>query len=364
MDINAALKAVGLLEYQAVFADLDLDVHTLQRSSNEDWEYIQQHVNLSLGKLLRLRHYVRDLSGYTSYVKMSPTSPSSSSNSSSSSSSSNNNNSDDPAGQNFDQYTVVQRIGHGNFGSAYIVRETNGGVFVLKCISCMGNRKKLKNAEKEARMLAKLPPNDHLLTLCDFFRYRGRDFCVVLPLCKGGTLQDRLHTIDSADIPVILSGCIDALHALHTHSPPIIHRDVKPDNLFFRNCYVNSIVVGDMGLSRALWEHSYYESSFGHIQYMAPEITQNRAVTASDIWSLGVVLLCMIRRCTREDETIRVNLGTTSRKQVGAYLEETRGMFGITEPLWTLLEKMMRWKHTHRPSTRDLRQIPTKLPRI
>lgn len=351
--LQSELSALQLTQYIAPFQALDLDLDTLYQSSSLDWEMIRQHTELSLGNMLKLRQHLRTVAAASSSSSSPTHRP--------------------PAYDSytsplqFDQYIVQNVIGRGHFGTAYTVRIKQGQQFVLKVIHCKGDTQQLQTAEREARTLTRIPIHTHLLTLCDFFRWDG-NFCMLLPWCEGGTLQDRLVDLTPPDLFVILRGCAQALCALHRHTPPIIHRDIKPDNLFFRSACPSSVVIGDMGLSRTLWEHTYYASSFGHIQYKAPEIVRNRVVPASDVWSLGVVLLCMIRQCTREhEETMPLMLGMSSSKEVHTYLNKTKASHPTrcSPVLWTALYRMLAWKHRRRPdASQIIRDISLKLPAI
>ena len=84
---------------------------------------------------------------------------------------------------------------------------------------------------------------------------------------------------------------------LHDQKPPIIHQDIKPDNiLILRN---GNYVISDFGISKQLkssMRKSAHLNSAGAVAYMGPErfSKQYHAVKASDIWSLGVTIYELI----------------------------------------------------------------------
>ena len=91
---------------------------------------------------------------------------------------------------------------------------------------------------------------------------------------------------------LILKGVLDGLEYLHTHDPPLIHCDIKPENILIKETTEKmSIKIADFGLVCILngdWNPSKYEGTF---TYRAPEISNNQKITSAvDIYSLGILL--------------------------------------------------------------------------
>jgi serine/threonine protein kinase len=79
-----------------------------------------------------------------------------------------------------------------------------------------------------------------------------------------------------------------ALKGLHTLVPPLIHRDLKPDNILL-GIDLNVRVV-DFGLAARLMYKGYVPGSIGPIKYMAPETIKGESVPASDVYTIGLVM--------------------------------------------------------------------------
>ena len=223
--------------------------------------------------------------------------------------------------QRINQYTILDQLGSGHFGTTYTVCETqysylidDGNIYntytndnkkhcsnntrVLKRIICNYKKKKIHEARKEARILAHVPQSPYLLTIFDFFEWQG-DYCIVTNYCSGGTLFDFIRkkkVLEPFTIFRILHDCLKGLTILHDHKPSIVHRDLKPDNIFCNN--YGQFVLGDMGLSRLVKIDTLsYTTSVNYIAYQSPEIIQTGKYTIiSDIWCMGGVLLCMLTK--------------------------------------------------------------------
>ncbi|MGH7515775.1 MAG: protein kinase domain-containing protein [Gemmatimonadales bacterium] len=140
---------------------------------------------------------------------------------------------------------------------------------------------------REARILARLE-HPAIVPVFNVKDDKGL-YCVIMRFMPGGTLEQRLEKG-----PLGLDGVCDlgrdvleALAAAHRLS--IIHRDVKPGNIFLAD---GRALLGDFGISRSLADEASMErAGVGTPGYAAPEqLNGGTPTTRSDLYSLGIVL--------------------------------------------------------------------------
>jgi serine/threonine protein kinase len=149
------------------------------------------------------------------------------------------------------RYLVVQPIGKGGMGEVYLAVDQRLGSAVALKRTFFSDDSALGTAfEREARILARLR-HPVLPKVIDHFAENGDQF-LVMEHISGDDLSKRL---ESTTKPFPLNWVmfwadqlLDALGYLHTHEPPIIHRDIKPQNLKLTD--ENHIVLLDFGLSK------------------------------------------------------------------------------------------------------------------
>jgi WNK lysine deficient protein kinase len=124
---------------------------------------------------------------------------------------------------------------------------------------------------------------------------------IVLELASFGDLMRYLTLqLEKVTAHFLLSICRDTLKALsylHSLSPPILHRDIKPVNLLVcASTSVGPIIVklGDFELSRE-WCESTMTASVGALRYMAPEVADgSRYGTSVDVYSFAMSILDIV----------------------------------------------------------------------
>ncbi|KAG8129840.1 hypothetical protein E2320_016760, partial [Naja naja] len=124
--------------------------------------------------------------------------------------------------------------------------------------------------------------------------------CIVLvtELMTSGTLKTYLKRFKLMKPKVLRSWCrqiLKGLHFLHTRTPPIIHRDLKCDNIFITGP-TGSVKIGDLGLA-TLMRTSFAKSVIGTPEFMAPEMYEEHYDESVDVYAFG---MCMLEMATSE----------------------------------------------------------------
>ena len=152
-----------------------------------------------------------------------------------------------------------------------------------------------KRFQREARALARI--NDpNVVGVFDTGEDAGRPF-LVMEFVEGTTLRDelrRLGRIEPTRAASIGAGIAGGLAAAHAQG--VVHRDVKPSNVFLTSSDVSKI--GDFGIARVERGDATLTltgQAFGSPPYVAPEqATGGRVDARADLYSLGCVLFHML----------------------------------------------------------------------
>lgn len=126
------------------------------------------------------------------------------------------------------------------------------------------------------------------------------EHCLVYEFLPGGSLQDflvparRRRQLSWADRIRVLAEISSALLFLHSHEPPIAHRDLKPDNVLL-DCNLTS-KLGDVGLARLVLEEDNMTARVrGTAGYIDPEEVVTCEVSVlSDIYAFGLIALQLL----------------------------------------------------------------------
>uniref|UniRef100_A0A8C2EQV9 non-specific serine/threonine protein kinase n=1 Tax=Cyprinus carpio TaxID=7962 RepID=A0A8C2EQV9_CYPCA len=193
-------------------------------------------------------------------------------------------------------------IGRGSFKTVYKGLDTETTVEVAWCEL---QDRKLSRSERqrfkeEAGMLKGLQ-HPNIVRFYDSWELpsKGRK-CIVLvtELMTSGTLKTYLKRFKVMKIKVLRSWCrqiLKGLHFLHTRAPPIIHRDLKCDNIFITGP-TGSVKIGDLGLA-TLKRTSFAKSVIGTPEFMAPEMYEEKYDESVDVYAFG---MCMLEMATSE----------------------------------------------------------------
>ena len=157
--------------------------------------------------------------------------------------------------------------------------------------------------EREAKTLKNLS-HTSIPNYVDYFEIKKplQGFVLVQSYIPSQTLEEYIksgRTFTEAEVKQIGTKVLDILIYLHSLSPPVIHRDIKPSNILLGNRtgnYVGDIHLIDFGSVQAsgLSNDSSTRTVVGTYGYMSLEQFGDRAVPASDIYSLGATLIFLV----------------------------------------------------------------------
>ncbi|CAN5442142.1 hypothetical protein BH11CYA1_BH11CYA1_10450 [soil metagenome] len=233
---------------------------------------------------------------------------------------------------------IVRMLGSKPLSAVYLVRTEGGDLAVLKQFSIAAHshnlEKLLNDFERECKLLETL--NDQGISkVHKSFR---ADLCQFL-LLEYVVGKDLFHlvsegeTLDESAVLEIAKDISKLLIKLHNHQPPIIHRDLTPDNLVLTP--EGSIALIDFGSA-----HQFAEGITGTLvgkqAYIAPEQLRGKATIQSDIYSFGSTLNYLLTG--REPRAL-----TQSDPQ--------KNGFAVSEKLSSLISRCTEYDAENRPAS-------------
>ncbi|XP_048564187.1 LEAF RUST 10 DISEASE-RESISTANCE LOCUS RECEPTOR-LIKE PROTEIN KINASE-like 1.2 isoform X1 [Triticum urartu] len=199
-----------------------------------------------------------------------------------------------------DSFNENRELGDGGFGTVYKGYLGDGRVVAVKRLYNNSYRR-VEQFVNEAAILARLR-HPNLVMFYGCTSKESRELLLVYEFVQNGTVADHLHGPRAAERalpwPLRLSIAVEsaaALTYLHAIEPPIVHRDVKTNNILLDTDF--HVKVADFGLSRLFPLDATHVSTApqGTPGYVDPEYHQCYQLTdKSDVYSFGVVLVELI----------------------------------------------------------------------
>lgn len=193
-------------------------------------------------------------------------------------------------GQQLGKYQILKTIGSGGFGTVYLVKDTwIDKKFAIKVPHKQSGE--FNDLLQEPRLLAAL---DHENIVRIVTAEKADDyFFIVMEFVEGENLESILEREKTLPIPRSLDYTLQMCTGVeHAHQQGVLHRDLRPGNVLVTE--QGEVKITDFGTSRFLEVAARASTIIGSPPYMAPEQFQGRAVFASDIYSIGVIMYEMM----------------------------------------------------------------------
>ncbi|MEZ4699235.1 MAG: protein kinase [Rhodothermales bacterium] len=198
-------------------------------------------------------------------------------------------------GERVNQYEIERELGAGGMGVVYLARDTRlNRLAALKFLPTIrrGDQELSRRFLQEAQA-ASLLDHPNICTIFEFNETEEGIHFIAMGYYEGETLKARMKR--DLPYPEAIDFARQMLRGLaHAHEHGIVHRDIKPDNLFLTA--VGAVKILDFGLAKMQGvDLTRTGMTMGTVAYMCPEQARGGSVDhRSDIWSAGVVLYEMV----------------------------------------------------------------------
>lgn len=202
------------------------------------------------------------------------------------------------------RYELLNLLGRGGFSEVWLANDTKTGLKVALKIYAPGvgmDDDGVQLFMQEYSLVYNLK-HPNLLRPSHFDDHNRMPY-LVMPYCERGSAQRLIGKISEEEIWKLLHDVAGGLAYIHSQEPPILHQDIKPDNILIDK--LGNYLITDFGIStrvRSTLRRSAMknESAGGTRGFMAPErfSADKRPVKANDIWSLGATLYELISEDT------------------------------------------------------------------
>jgi serine/threonine protein kinase len=224
-----------------------------------------------------------------------------------------------------ERYQLKSLLGEGGSGTTYLAeRLTEKQAVAIKILSLrhLDDWKQLELFEREAQVLAHLN-HPQIPKYLEYFYVdtdENRAFYIVQQLAPGKPLNEWVKDgwcATETEIKNVTKQLLGILQYLQKKTPPLIHRDIKPQNIIRNND--GQIYLVDFGAVQNVYHTTMMRGStvVGTYGYMAPEQFRGQALPASDLYGLAATVLYLLTRRSPADlPTERLSIKFKNQVQI------------------------------------------------
>ncbi|KAG9391582.1 Protein kinase domain [Carpediemonas membranifera] len=259
----------------------------------------------------------------------------------------------------FERSIIVS--GRGSSKTVYKAFDSEEKVDVAWCEIRMKDPNDKSATEKEEQEIVLLAALEHqnIISYVDYWRDEEQKKHILITELMSGTLRQYVEnrpTMRLSDIAKCCRQILSGLSYIHGRTTPIIHRDLKCDNIFIDSSS-GKVKIGDFGVSHVL-EGTHAETLTGTPAFMAPEIFKGTYDERIDVYAFGT--------CVLEMATGEIPYGRECNHEFQVYDTATKGI--PPDSLATVTDDTVRHfiqsclcQRRYRPSIEDLATHPLML---